>query len=254
MGFRYVVRQSKPEDCGSILRLIKELAEFEGEDPDRAVQNTEEDLQDDCFGDHAYFRCLVTEAISDADHADKAERGTVVGYAMYFCAYSAWIGKLMYLEDLFVQPAHRDLRVDNFGDHAFFQCLVAEAIDDGDPTDKAQRGTVVGYAMYFCAYSSWIGRLMYLEDLFIQPAHQGQGLGKALVCKVAQIGSEKGCKGMQWVVQDSNNSARQFYNRLDAVDMTATDGWRVMGLRGENFSHVANSLTNLETNNIQWLC
>ncbi|XP_022102025.1 diamine acetyltransferase 2-like isoform X3 [Acanthaster planci] len=189
MGFRYVVRQSKPEDCGSILRLIKELAEFEGEDPDRAVQNTEEDLQDDCFGDHAYFRCLVTEAISDADHADKAERGTVVGYAMYFCAYSAWIGKLMYLEDLFVQPAHR-----------------------------------------------------------------GQGLGKALVCKVAQIGSEKGCKGMQWVVQDSNNSARQFYNRLDAVDMTATDGWRVMGLRGENFSHVANSLTNLETNNIQWLC
>ncbi|XP_038051240.1 diamine acetyltransferase 1-like [Patiria miniata] len=255
MGFRYVVRQAKPADCGDILRLIKELAEYEGENPDQVVKNTEQDMQNDSFGDQAFFHCLVAVATDDdipPGDCGEAGRGTVVAYAMYFYAYSAWVGRLMYLEDLYIKPTHRGLRNDSFGDHAFFHCLVGEAVDEEEPTVK---GTTVAYAMYFCAYSTWIGRLLYLEDLFIQPSHRGKGLGKAMVCKVAQIGAEKGCKGMQWIVQESNASARQFYDRLNAVDMTENDGWRVIGSRGENFTNLANSLQNpvSKNNNITFL-
>ena len=73
----------------------------------------------------------------------------------------------------FIDFTHLGLREDSFGDHAFYRCLLAEAIDDGEPTDKPQRGAVVGYAMYNCALRAWVGKLMYLEDIFVQPAHRG---------------------------------------------------------------------------------
>ncbi|XP_022102062.1 diamine acetyltransferase 2-like [Acanthaster planci] len=189
MGFRYIVRQAKPEDCGSILKLIYEWAEL-GKDPDRVVQNTEEDLRDN-----------------------------------------------------------------GFGDHPIFQSIVAEAIDDGDSTDEAQRGTMVGYAIYICTYSAWTGGVIYLDDLFIQPAHRGKGVGKAMVCKVAKIGAQKGCQGMQMFMQGSNKAARQFFDGFNAVDISEKDGWSVMCVQGDHLSQLGNYLTEPEVkNDIQFLC
>lgn len=55
-------------------------------------------LQDDGFNtDNPAYTCIVAE-LSD---------GHIVGYALYYYTYSTWVGKSVFLEDLYVQPAYR---------------------------------------------------------------------------------------------------------------------------------------------------
>lgn len=89
-----VIRKAKKEDVPSILYLIKSLAEYEKE-PD-SVKNTEEQLQKDGFGENPLFECFL----ADVDGKD-------VGFALYFYTYSTWVGKCLYLEDIYVIPEMR---------------------------------------------------------------------------------------------------------------------------------------------------
>lgn len=90
------IRVATPDDVDDILRLIRELADYERE-PAETVRNTPERLQEWLFGDDAVASCLVAE--SD---------GKVVGLALWFRTYSTWTGVPgIYLEDLFVEPGHR---------------------------------------------------------------------------------------------------------------------------------------------------
>ena len=92
-----VLRPAGRGDVGSILALIRELAEYERE-PSSAVA-TEEDLLRDGFGASPRFFCLMA-----------FWEGEVAGFAVYFHNYSTWQGRWgMYLEDLFVRPRFRGL-------------------------------------------------------------------------------------------------------------------------------------------------
>ena len=57
----------------------------------------------------------------------------------------------------------------------FYECFVAE-ID----------GTLVGYVLPYHTFSCQ-GCGIYMEDLYVKPAHRGQGLGTALMAQVAQV-------------------------------------------------------------------
>ena len=46
---------------------------------------------------------------------------------------------------------------------------------------------VIGYSLYYYAYSTWIGRFVFLEDLYVKSDYRNQGIGKALWKKVAQV-------------------------------------------------------------------
>ena len=47
----------------------------------------------------------------------------------------------------------------------------------------------VGFALYFYNFSTFLGkRGIYLEDLFVEPEYRGQGIGKALLQRLARIG------------------------------------------------------------------
>ena len=105
----------------------------------------------------------------------------------------------------------------------------AKTDDEAQLTKKAQTSTVIAYTVYFYAYSSWIGKIMYLEDVYVDPTHRGKSLGKALVSKVAKIGAENGCSRMQWIMQTSNTNARKFFDHLNTTDYTEAEGWRLMG-------------------------
>jgi GNAT superfamily N-acetyltransferase len=82
------------EHVPDILRLIRELAEFEKE-PD-AVKITEETLVRDGFSDGPVFHVVLARV-----------EGHVVGMAFCYPAYSTWEGRVLYLEDLYVSPSHR---------------------------------------------------------------------------------------------------------------------------------------------------
>ena len=100
-----------------------------------------------------------------------------------------------------------------------------------------EAGRAVGLAVYFHNYSTFRANAgLYLEDLFVEPAHRGKGYGKALLLHVAGIAARRGCERMEWSVLDWNEPAIGFYRGLGAVVM---DDWRICRLTGENLRKAA---------------
>lgn len=91
-------------------------------------------------------------------------------------------------------------------------------------------GRVVGIAVWFLSFSTWTGRhSLYLEDLFVDPAIRGQGLGRDLVRRLAARAVELGCARMDWAVLDWNEPAMGFYRSFGAGPMEEWTTWRVEG-------------------------
>ena len=92
-------------------------------------------------------------------------------------------------------------------------------------------GEVIGISIWFLNYSTWLGKPgIYLEDLFVDPAHRGKGFGLALLKELAKICIERGYERLQWWVLDWNRPSIDFYLSLGAVAM---DEWTVYRMSGE---------------------
>lgn len=92
-------------------------------------------------------------------------------------------------------------------------------------------GVAVGFAVYFHNFSTFLGRRgLYLEDLFVLPAHRGRGYGRALLLHVARVAHERGCGRFEWMALDWNEPAIRFYKALGAVQMPE---WRLFRVAGE---------------------
>lgn len=87
-----------------------------------------------------------------------------------------------------------------------YEALVAE--DDGK---------VIGMALYFMTYSTWKGRMLYLEDFVLEPAYRRQGIGQMLWDSLKEVGRGRGCKLLKWQVVDTNTEAMKFYVAQDAI-------------------------------------
>ena len=89
-------------------------------------------------------------------------------------------------------------------------------------------GQVVGCALWFLNFSTWRGvHGIYLEDLYVQPAHRGAGLGRALLARLAAVCTERGLGRLEWAVLDWNAPSIGFYRALGAVAM---DEWTTFRL------------------------
>jgi GNAT superfamily N-acetyltransferase len=98
-------------------------------------------------------------------------------------------------------------------------------------------GVAVGFAVFFHNFSTFVGRPgIYLEDLFVLPAHRGKGIGKALLLHVAALAQERGCGRFEWAVLDWNKPAIEFYRSLGA---RAMDEWTLYRLTGEPLAALA---------------
>jgi len=125
-----------------------------------------------------------------------------------------------------VQTDEAGLRASLFGPGATAQALICEA--DAQP---------IGYAVYFYNYSTWLGRNgLYLEDLYVDPAHRGVGAGKALLQHLARQAVAEGCGRFEWSVLDWNQPAIDFYR---AAGAQAQDEWTVYRLQGEALARFA---------------
>jgi GNAT superfamily N-acetyltransferase len=113
-----------------------------------------------------------------------------------------------------------------FGAKPYFECMIAEC--DGAPA---------GFAFYFFDYSTWLGKPgLYLEDLFVDPEFRGQGIGRALLERLAQVALERGCGRMKWEVLDWNEPAIEFYRAMGAEFL---DEWRNVRLSGDALKRLA---------------
>uniref|UniRef100_A0A8C8VGE1 Spermidine/spermine N1-acetyltransferase family member 2 n=1 Tax=Pelusios castaneus TaxID=367368 RepID=A0A8C8VGE1_9SAUR len=135
-----------------------------------------------------------------------------------------------------VQTSDQALREDGFANDPFYRCLVAEVAPDGQSRDGH---TIVGYAIYFFTYSTWKGRNIYMEDLYVMPEFRGKGIGKKLMSKTAEIGLENQCTQLKFAVLDWNRAAIDFYQGKGAVDLTAAEGWHFFRFEGEPLEQLA---------------
>jgi GNAT superfamily N-acetyltransferase len=124
-----------------------------------------------------------------------------------------------------VSITESQLAEDGFGEDPKFSALIAE-----------WDGQSAGYAFYFDFYSTWAGRQMFLEDLFVRPQFRGKGIGKSLMAKVAHIAADGGCVGMRWEVLGWNQSAIDVYRALGAEFL---DDWKLVMLRGQALRDLA---------------
>ncbi|XP_069623706.1 thialysine N-epsilon-acetyltransferase-like isoform X8 [Ranitomeya imitator] len=116
------------------------------------------------------------------------------------------------------------LRQDGFGDAPLFRCLVVE---NEDEEKRAAGPRLVGYALSFFTYSTWEGRALYLEDLYVMPEYRGRGIGSRLFAAVAELCLTLGCARLQLSVLDWNKSAISFYRSRGARDLSQDEGWRL---------------------------
>jgi GNAT superfamily N-acetyltransferase len=118
------------------------------------------------------------------------------------------------------------LREHLFGPRPYAEVLLAEAA-----------GAVVGFALFFHNYSTFLGKPgIYLEDLFVEPEHRGQGHGKGLLCAVARLAVERGCGRLEWSVLNWNTPSIEFYRALGAEPL---DEWTVYRLTGDALEQAA---------------
>ncbi len=91
-------------------------------------------------------------------------------------------------------------------------------------------GVEAGFAVYFFNYSTWQGRKgLYLEDLYLTPAHRKVGAGKALLQHLARIAVAEGCGRFEWSVLTWNEPALQFYRSIGAWPMDEWVRYRLAG-------------------------
>jgi diamine N-acetyltransferase len=98
-------------------------------------------------------------------------------------------------------------------------------------------GTAVGFALFFRSYSTFLTNFgMHLEDLYVQPEHRGEGIGFALLRRVAQIARELDCERLDWAVLDWNTTAIDFYRQIGAEPLNE---WTTMRLTGDQIALLA---------------
>lgn len=121
------------------------------------------------------------------------------------------------------------------------EAALAETLFGATPAAEVllaeEDGRAVGFALFFQNYSTFLAKPgIYLEDLFVEPAYRGRGLGKTLLSAVARLAVERGCGRFEWAVLDWNEPAIGFYRSLGARPLA---DWTVMRVTGEALKKLA---------------
>lgn len=118
------------------------------------------------------------------------------------------------------------LRATLFGDRPGAEVLLAE-----------HAGAAVGFALFFPNYSTFLARPgLYLEDLFVDPAARGRGIGLALMSALARLAVSRNYGRFEWSVLDWNTPAIDFYRSIGARPQ---DEWTVQRVTGDALAALA---------------
>lgn len=88
----------------------------------------------------------------------------------------------------------------------FFHCFVVE--------NEAKQ--IIGYVTYFFSYYTWIGKSLYMDDLYVKPEYRGQGIGTILLDKIVEFAKQEKCHKIRWQVSEWNKPAIEFYKSFGA--------------------------------------
>src|SRR5208282_2185599 len=78
-------------------------------------------------------------------------------------------------------------------------------------------GKILGAAIYFFAYYTWVGKSLYLDDLYVKPEYRRRKIGSRLLNRVFGLAMKQHCKRLRWQVLDWNKDAISFYEKHGAT-------------------------------------
>lgn len=76
---------------------------------------------------------------------------------------------------------------------------------------------VVGTCIFYNTFSTWKGKMLYLEDFVVKNDVRKSGIGQKLFDRYLEIARERGCALTKWQVLDWNDPAIKFYEKYNAV-------------------------------------
>lgn len=119
-----------------------------------------------------------------------------------------------------LQVTPEKLRPHLFGEKPVAEAMVAEV--------DAQ---VVAFALFFTNFSTFLAQPgLYLEDLYVRPAHRGAGIGRAMLARLGKLAVDRGCGRFEWSVLDWNANAIGFYEKMGA---SVLPDWRICRVSGD---------------------
>ncbi|XP_037512096.1 diamine acetyltransferase 1 [Rhipicephalus sanguineus] len=120
---------------------------------------------------------------------------------------------------------------DDLKDHLFsddklrWACANVATTTAGDGECDGER--VIGFVLYFFLFDPLtLERVAYMEDLYVQPAYRGRGVGLALWRSVAQHGMGSSCDVLNFEVLDWNVPSLEFYAKRGATNITRSRGYQ----------------------------
>lgn len=93
-----------------------------------------------------------------------------------FIHISVSCNKLSKNNNIALKKLHLDLERDGFDEQPLFFCNVATSNEK-----------VVGYTIFYYVYSTWRGKTMYLEDIYVTSEFRGKHVGIKLLKAVAKV-------------------------------------------------------------------
>lgn len=92
--------------------------------------------------------------------------------------------------------------------HPIYKLHVAEV------SDSTGNQIIAGISLFYFAYSTWKGKMVYLEDLVVSQTYRRQGIGEKLIESIFQFARDENANQVRWHVLDWNKPAIQFYEKL----------------------------------------
>lgn len=116
-----------------------------------------------------------------------------------------------------------------FGERPHAEAVIAEV----------EGGQAVGFALFFHNFSTFLAKPgLYLEDLFVEPAWRGHGIGKALLRHLAALAVARRCGRFEWSVLDWNQPSIDFYEAMGADVMP---DWRICRVTGDALTRLGSA-------------
>ena len=96
---------------------------------------------------------------------------------------------------------------------ALYNHLFVEKVCFAIVAEDVQTNVIIGFALYYFSYSTWKGKCLYLEDIYVQEIHRKLGIGQVLFDLVVGIAKENKVARMDWQVLNWNLPAIEFYKK-----------------------------------------
>jgi GNAT superfamily N-acetyltransferase len=110
--------------------------------------------------------------------------------------------------------------IDEDRNRAFFSRFLAPS-EDGMLLGAWRDGELSGYACLYWHFTSLVpAETVLMNDLYVDPACRGRGVGRALIEASAAIARERGAHRLEWATAPGNKTAQRLYDSTGAERST----------------------------------